>query len=95
MQEKDLVEEKVLRGRVHSVTYGQLTRCAQQLFRLKAICQGDGEVMGFRSCANQGLTLVASESNSRSLLGDFWGTGVTWTVHDRAKMVERTALFSL
>ncbi|WP_294765912.1 ATP-binding protein [uncultured Rhodoferax sp.] len=36
VREKDLVEEKVLRGRVQAVTYGQLTRSAhQRLFRLK------------------------------------------------------------
>jgi len=36
VREKDLVEEKVLRGRVQAVTYGQLTRSAhQRLFRLR------------------------------------------------------------
>ncbi|MCK6393072.1 ATP-binding protein [Zoogloea sp.] len=36
VREKDLMEEKVLRGRVQAVTYGQLTRSAhQRLFRLK------------------------------------------------------------
>jgi hypothetical protein len=36
VREKDLVEEKILRGRVQAVTYGQLTRSAhQRLFRLK------------------------------------------------------------
>ncbi len=36
VREKELMEEKVLRGRVQAVTYGQLTRSAhQRLFRLK------------------------------------------------------------
>lgn len=36
VREKDLMEEKVLRGRVQAVSYGQLTRSAhQRLFRLK------------------------------------------------------------
>lgn len=36
VREKDLMEEKVLRGRVQAVTYGQLTRSAhKRLFRLK------------------------------------------------------------
>lgn len=35
-KEKDLLEERVLRGRVVATTYGQLTRTAhQRLFRLK------------------------------------------------------------
>jgi hypothetical protein len=71
IREKELMEEKVLRGRVQAVSYGQLTRSAhQRLFRLKERIPARYEdVSGadlsakVMQTASQSLLSLASPSN--------------------------------